>query len=47
MEVQYQMLGAAAGVAAALAAAGATAVQDVDVDRLQVLLKEAGQVLAI
>jgi hypothetical protein len=47
MEVQYQMLGAAAGVAAALAAAGATAVQDVDVDRLQVLLQEAGQVLAI
>jgi hypothetical protein len=46
MEVQYQMLGAAAGVAAALAAARGTAVQDVDVARLQGLLRDAGQVLA-
>jgi hypothetical protein len=34
MEPQYQMLGAAAGLAAAAAAAGDTAVQDVDVTRL-------------
>lgn len=47
MEVQYQMLGAAAGAAAALAAARGTAVQDVDVPRLQELLRAAGQVLAV
>jgi hypothetical protein len=47
MEVQYQMLGAAAGLAAALAADRGSAVQDVDVPLLQALLQEAGQVLAI
>jgi hypothetical protein len=47
MEVRYQMLGAAAGTAAALAATAGVAVQDVDVPRLQQLLRSAGQVLAI
>lgn len=47
MEVQYQMLGAAAGTAAALAAAAGRPVQDVAVPRLQELLREAGQVLAV
>ncbi|MHB1235920.1 MAG: FAD-dependent oxidoreductase [Microbacteriaceae bacterium] len=47
MEVQYQMLGHAAGVAASLAVAGGTAVQDVDVPRLQRILADAGQVLSL
>jgi len=51
MEPQYQMLGHAAGVAAALAAsapgAAAGAVHEVDVPRLQQRLADAGQVLAL
>lgn len=46
MEVQYQMLGHAAGLAAARAAGG-LAVQDVDVGALQDELRAAGQVLAL
>ncbi|GGK74994.1 FAD-dependent oxidoreductase [Mangrovihabitans endophyticus] len=46
MEVQYQMLGHAAGVAAVLALAGDRAVQSVDVSDLQGRLRDAGQVLA-
>jgi hypothetical protein len=47
MEVQYQMLGHAAGVAAALAVAGERTVHRVDVSRLQELLVADGQVLAV
>jgi hypothetical protein len=52
MEVQYQMLGHAAGVAAALAVAGEGTVHGVDahridVSRLQELLVADGQVLAV
>jgi hypothetical protein len=45
MEVQYQMLGHAAGVAAALAVAAGIPVQRVDVALLQERLAAAGQVL--
>jgi FAD-dependent oxidoreductase family protein len=45
MEVQYQMLGQAAGTAAALAVRGATEVQHVDVAELQRRLRAAGAVL--
>ena len=49
MEVQYQMMGQAAGTAAALAlrSAGAPRVHEVDVPRLQSLLRDAGQVLSL
>jgi len=47
MEPQYQMLGQAAGTAAALAARDGLAVQDVDVDELQARLRDAGAVLAV
>ncbi|QAY71652.1 FAD-dependent oxidoreductase [Xylanimonas protaetiae] len=47
MEPQYQMLGQAAGVAAALAAHAEQPVQRVDVGRLQHLLTENGQVLGL
>jgi hypothetical protein len=47
MEPQYQMLGHAAGVAAARAARRGVDVQDVDVARLQDDLVAAGQVLAV
>jgi hypothetical protein len=47
MEVQYQMLGHAAGVAAALAVAADATVHAVDVGRLQELLVADGQVLAL
>jgi hypothetical protein len=47
MEPQYQMLGQAAGVAAALAARAGVAVQDVDVAALQDRLRDAGAVLAV
>jgi hypothetical protein len=47
MEVQYQMLGHAAGLAAAMAAAGDVPVHDIDVPRLQSRLAAAGQVLAL
>ncbi|WP_220448824.1 FAD-dependent oxidoreductase [Nonomuraea mesophila] len=47
MEVQYQMLGHAAGLAAARAAGGGEAVQDIDVTALQDELSAAGQVLAL
>ncbi|MHA7132954.1 FAD-dependent oxidoreductase [Oerskovia turbata] len=47
MEVQYQMLGWAAGRAAAQAVAGALAVQRIDVGGLQDMLREDGQVLSI
>lgn len=45
MEVQFQMLGAAAGLAAASAPGGC--VHDVDVPRLQERLRETGQVLSL
>lgn len=45
MEVQYQMLGQAAGTAAALAAAGTGVVQQVDVAALQQRLRADGAVL--
>lgn len=47
MEPQYQMLGLAAGTAAALAAHGGSTVQSVDVATLQRRLRDAGQVLAV
>lgn len=47
MEPQYLMLGHAAGVAAALAAASGGAVQDVPVDELTARLREGGQVLSV
>jgi hypothetical protein len=47
MEVQYQMLGAAAGLAAVLAARDGRPVQSVDVVDLQSRLRDAGQVLAL
>jgi hypothetical protein len=47
MEVQYQMLGAAAGVAAALAVRSGAAVHDVPVTDLQSHLAADGQVLAL
>jgi hypothetical protein len=47
MEVQYQMMGQAAGVAAALAANSGKSVQDVDVEKLQDLLATDGQVLRL
>jgi hypothetical protein len=47
MEVQYQMLGHAAGLAAAMAATADVAVHDVDVPRLQSRLADAGQVLGV
>ncbi|UBU10412.1 FAD-dependent oxidoreductase [Nonomuraea gerenzanensis] len=47
MEVQYQMLGHAAGLAAARAAGSGKAVQDVDVTALQEELRAAGQVLSL
>jgi len=46
MEVQYQMLGHAAGLAAAMAVASGQPVQAVDVTALQERLRAAGQVLA-
>lgn len=46
MEPQYQMLGQAAGTAAALAARNGTTVQDVDVAGLQERLRNAGAVLS-
>ncbi|WP_298322372.1 FAD-dependent oxidoreductase [Haloactinopolyspora sp.] len=47
MEVQYQMLGHAAGLAAVQAARSGRAVQGIDVAVLQDALREAGQVLSI
>jgi hypothetical protein len=47
MEPQYQMLGHAAGLAAALAARSGVAVQRVDVATLQAGLRRTGQVLAV
>ncbi|GAA4956038.1 hypothetical protein HD597_001650 [Nonomuraea thailandensis] len=47
MEVQYQMLGHAAGLAAAQAAGSGKGVQDVDVTALQEELRAAGQVLSL
>ncbi|GDY31637.1 FAD-dependent oxidoreductase [Gandjariella thermophila] len=47
MEVQYEMLGHAAGLAAALALKGDRAVQRVDVTDLQERLAAEGQVLAL
>ena len=47
MEPQYLMLGQAAGVAAALAAASGEAVQDVPIDELTARLREGGQVLSV
>jgi hypothetical protein len=47
MEVQYQMLGHAAGLAAAEAARTGRPVQSIDVPRLQDALRDAGQVLAL
>jgi hypothetical protein len=47
MEVQYQMLGAAAGVAAALAVRTGRAVHDIAVTALQAELAADGQVLAL
>jgi hypothetical protein len=47
MEVQYQMLGAAAGVAAALAVRSGGAVHDVPVTDLQAQLAADGQVLTL
>lgn len=47
MEPQYQMLGQAAGVAAAAAARAGVAVQDVDVEALQQRLRDDGAVLAV
>ena len=47
MEVQYQMLGHAAGLAAAMAAARGIPVQHVDTDALRERLLAAGQVLTI
>jgi len=47
MEVQYQMLGEAAGLAAAQAAGTGGAVHEVDVAVLQENLEEAGHVLAV
>lgn len=47
MEVQYQMLGWAAGRAAAQAVARDVAAQRIDVGRLQDTLRDDGQVLAI
>lgn len=47
MEVQYQMLGAAAGLAAAMSVARDVSVHAVDVAALQHRLREAGQVLAL
>lgn len=47
MEPQYQMLGHAAGAAAAIAARRGAAVQDVDVTALQGLLRDDGAVLAV
>lgn len=47
MEVQYQMLGHAAGVAAALSLAQGTGVHRVNIDALQQRLRDAGQVLAL
>ena len=47
MEVQYQMMGHAAGVAAVLALRDGRAVQSVDVALLQQRLRDAGQVLTL
>jgi hypothetical protein len=47
MEPQYQMLGHAAGIAAALAARTGAAVHDVDVDLLQQRLRDGGAVLGL
>ena len=47
MEVQYQMLGHAAGLAAAAAVAADRAVQDVDVAALRTRLAAEGQVLTL
>ncbi|SDT69264.1 FAD-dependent oxidoreductase [Jiangella sp. DSM 45060] len=47
MEVQYQLLGHAAGLAAADAARTGRPVQSVDVARLQDALRDGGQVLAV
>jgi hypothetical protein len=47
MEVQYQMMGHAAGLAAVLALRDARPVQSVDVPRLQRRLRDAGQVLSL
>jgi hypothetical protein len=47
MEPQYQMLGEAAGTAAAMAARCGSAVQGVDTAALQDRLRDAGAVLAV
>ena len=47
MEPQYQMLGHAAGLAAAAAARRGRAVQDVDVEALQSALRDQGGVLSV
>ncbi|WP_309104211.1 FAD-dependent oxidoreductase [Microbacterium sp.] len=47
MEPQYQMLGQAAGTAAAIAARGGIGVQEVDTALLQDRLRQAGAVLAV
>ena len=46
MEAQFMIAGHAAGAAAALAAETGVAVQDVDIGRLQTLLRTQGQILA-
>jgi hypothetical protein len=47
MEVQYQMLGHAAGIAAALAIAAGIPARDVPVDHLRARLEKTGQVLRV
>jgi hypothetical protein len=47
MEVQYQMLGHVAGIAAVLALRGDRPVQSVDIPDLQRRLRDAGQILAL
>jgi hypothetical protein len=47
MEPQYQMLGHAAGVAAAMAARRGRAVQDIDVSSLQDALRDGGAILSV
>ncbi|GAA0899412.1 hypothetical protein GCM10009557_75270 [Virgisporangium ochraceum] len=46
-EVQYQMLGHAAGLAAVLALRDGRPVRSVDVAHLQRLLRDAGQILSV
>ena len=46
LEPQFMILGEASGVAAAMAVAGGTSVQDVDVPALQAALRKRGAKLA-